>query len=140
MGTGDARKDGHNGEGLGSDIGIGEAETGHDLAKLMLNTSGTPGGIQGGWSSTPGTLRVRTVHPCFASPHRPRLTPSLPPSLPPATRMYAHSFAPECEWGANAGLAVARKLLEPVKAAHPWIRWGRGGGGEWGGWVGEQGG
>ncbi|PNW79135.1 hypothetical protein CHLRE_09g401886v5 [Chlamydomonas reinhardtii] len=30
-------------------------------------------------------------------------------------------FAPECEWGANAGLAVARKLLEPVKAAHPWI-------------------
>ncbi|GFR40346.1 hypothetical protein Agub_g890 [Astrephomene gubernaculifera] len=30
-------------------------------------------------------------------------------------------FSPECEWGANAGLAAARKLLEPVKAEHPWI-------------------
>jgi catalase (peroxidase I) len=30
-------------------------------------------------------------------------------------------FAPESEHGANAGLAIARKLLEPVKAAYPWI-------------------
>eukprot|EP00887_Chlorella_sp_A99_P004348 scaffold15.g4348.t1 len=30
-------------------------------------------------------------------------------------------FAPEANWGANAGLAVARDLLEPVKRKHPWI-------------------
>ncbi|KAL4525437.1 hypothetical protein Ndes2437A_g03898 [Nannochloris sp. 'desiccata'] len=30
-------------------------------------------------------------------------------------------FNPESNWGANAGLAVARDLLEPVKAKHPWI-------------------
>jgi len=30
-------------------------------------------------------------------------------------------FAPECNHGANAGLGLARKLLEPVKAAHPEI-------------------
>lgn len=30
-------------------------------------------------------------------------------------------WAPESEHAANAGLAVARKLLEPVKAAYPWI-------------------
>ncbi|KAF8057109.1 ccp1 [Scenedesmus sp. PABB004] len=30
-------------------------------------------------------------------------------------------FAPESEHGANAGLAVARGLLEPVKAQYPWI-------------------
>lgn len=30
-------------------------------------------------------------------------------------------FAPESNWGANAGLAVARDLLEPVKAKFPWI-------------------
>lgn len=30
-------------------------------------------------------------------------------------------FVPECEHGANAGLDVARKLLEPVKAKFPWI-------------------
>lgn len=30
-------------------------------------------------------------------------------------------FGPECEHGANAGLAVARKLLEPIKAKFPWI-------------------
>ncbi|KXZ45115.1 hypothetical protein GPECTOR_58g564 [Gonium pectorale] len=30
-------------------------------------------------------------------------------------------FGPECEWAANAGLAVARGLLEKVKAEHPWI-------------------
>ncbi|KAF6255299.1 L-ascorbate peroxidase [Scenedesmus sp. NREL 46B-D3] len=30
-------------------------------------------------------------------------------------------FAPESDHGANAGLTVARKLLDPVKAAHPWI-------------------
>ncbi len=30
-------------------------------------------------------------------------------------------FAPEAEFGANAGLAVARALLEPIKAKFPWI-------------------
>lgn len=30
-------------------------------------------------------------------------------------------FNPEANWGANAGLAVARDLLEPVKAKFPWI-------------------
>eukprot|EP00386_Alphamonas_edax_P005094 GDKI01016007.1.p1 GENE.GDKI01016007.1~~GDKI01016007.1.p1 ORF type:complete len:293 (+),score=30.13 GDKI01016007.1:62-880(+) len=30
-------------------------------------------------------------------------------------------FAPESEWGANAGLVHARKLLEQVKAKHPGI-------------------
>ncbi|KIZ05573.1 cytochrome c peroxidase [Monoraphidium neglectum] len=30
-------------------------------------------------------------------------------------------FAPESEHGANAGLAVARNLLEPIKAKFPWI-------------------
>lgn len=30
-------------------------------------------------------------------------------------------FAPEANWGANAGLAVARDLLEPVKKKFPWI-------------------
>jgi len=30
-------------------------------------------------------------------------------------------FAPESEWGANAGLAVARGLLEPIKKKYPWI-------------------
>lgn len=30
-------------------------------------------------------------------------------------------FAPESSWGANAGLAIARDLLEPVKAKFPWI-------------------
>lgn len=30
-------------------------------------------------------------------------------------------FAPESDHGANAGLAVARKLLEPVKEKYPWI-------------------
>lgn len=33
-------------------------------------------------------------------------------------------FAPESEHGANAGLRVACALLEPVKKAFPWIRWG----------------
>jgi cytochrome c peroxidase len=30
-------------------------------------------------------------------------------------------FAPESNWGANAGLAVARDLLEPVKRQFPWV-------------------
>uniref|UniRef100_A0A061R9T9 Cytochrome c peroxidase, mitochondrial n=1 Tax=Tetraselmis sp. GSL018 TaxID=582737 RepID=A0A061R9T9_9CHLO len=30
-------------------------------------------------------------------------------------------FNPESEWGANAGLNVARNLLEPVKRQFPWI-------------------
>jgi len=30
-------------------------------------------------------------------------------------------FSPECDHAANAGLAVARKVLEPVKAKFPWI-------------------
>uniref|UniRef100_A0A7S0QWH3 Cytochrome c peroxidase, mitochondrial n=1 Tax=Chlamydomonas leiostraca TaxID=1034604 RepID=A0A7S0QWH3_9CHLO len=30
-------------------------------------------------------------------------------------------FTPECEHAANAGLATARKLLEPIKAKFPWI-------------------
>lgn len=30
-------------------------------------------------------------------------------------------FSPECEHGANAGLAVARKLLDPIKSKFPWI-------------------
>lgn len=30
-------------------------------------------------------------------------------------------FAPEANWGANAGLAIARDLLEPIKAKYPWI-------------------
>lgn len=30
-------------------------------------------------------------------------------------------FNPESNWGANAGLSVARDLLEPVKAKNPWI-------------------
>nr|QKY15243.1 cytochrome C peroxidase (CCPR1) [Polytomella parva] len=33
-------------------------------------------------------------------------------------------FAPECEHGANAGLAVARSLLEPIKQQFPWISYG----------------
>jgi hypothetical protein len=28
-------------------------------------------------------------------------------------------FAPECNHGANKGLAIAREALEPIKAAHP---------------------
>lgn len=30
-------------------------------------------------------------------------------------------FAPENAWGANAGLGIARDLLEPVKRSFPWI-------------------
>ncbi|GMH35454.1 hypothetical protein BSKO_03322 [Bryopsis sp. KO-2023] len=30
-------------------------------------------------------------------------------------------FSPECDHGANAGLAVARDLLEPIKKQFPWI-------------------
>jgi len=30
-------------------------------------------------------------------------------------------FAPESGWGANAGLAIARDLLEPIKQKFPWI-------------------
>lgn len=33
-------------------------------------------------------------------------------------------FPPECAFGANAGLGVARDALEPVKAAHPDISYG----------------
>jgi cytochrome c peroxidase len=33
-------------------------------------------------------------------------------------------FTPESEHGANAGLAVARSLLEPIKAKFPWISYG----------------
>jgi len=30
-------------------------------------------------------------------------------------------FAPECSWGANAGLGIARKDMDAIKAQHPWI-------------------
>ncbi len=30
-------------------------------------------------------------------------------------------FAPECKWGANAGLDVARQILEPIKQRFPAI-------------------
>ena len=30
-------------------------------------------------------------------------------------------FKPECDHGGNAGLGIARKLLEPIKAKHPEI-------------------
>lgn len=30
-------------------------------------------------------------------------------------------FKPEAEWGANAGLGLARSLLEKIKAKHPGI-------------------
>lgn len=30
-------------------------------------------------------------------------------------------FAPECKWGANAGLDVARQILEPIKQRNPAI-------------------
>lgn len=30
-------------------------------------------------------------------------------------------FAPEADYGANAGLKIARDLLEPVKKKFPWI-------------------
>jgi cytochrome c peroxidase len=33
-------------------------------------------------------------------------------------------FPPESEWGANAGLALARQALEPVKKKYPWISYG----------------
>jgi cytochrome c peroxidase len=33
-------------------------------------------------------------------------------------------FEPECKWGANAGLAVAREALEPVKAKFPDLTYG----------------
>jgi len=33
-------------------------------------------------------------------------------------------FAPESLHGANNGLAVARGVLEPVKAKYPWISYG----------------
>lgn len=33
-------------------------------------------------------------------------------------------FAPESLHGANAGLAVARSVLEPIKKEHPWISYG----------------
>jgi hypothetical protein len=35
--------------------------------------------------------------------------------------LFCCRFAPESDHGANAGLAIARQLLEPVKAAYPWI-------------------
>ena len=28
-------------------------------------------------------------------------------------------YKPECDHGGNAGLGIARKLLEPIKAKHP---------------------
>ncbi|KMS93323.1 hypothetical protein BVRB_032640, partial [Beta vulgaris subsp. vulgaris] len=30
-------------------------------------------------------------------------------------------FKPECDFGANAGLGIARQVLEPIKAKHPGI-------------------
>lgn len=33
-------------------------------------------------------------------------------------------FAPEIDWGANKGLRIAQKLLEPIKAKFPWISYG----------------
>jgi catalase (peroxidase I) len=41
-------------------------------------------------------------------------------TLPFTSRLFCR-FSPESDHGANAGLAVARDLLEPIKAAHPWI-------------------
>lgn len=33
-------------------------------------------------------------------------------------------FSPENAFGANAGLVVARDLLEPIKKQYPWISYG----------------
>ena len=48
----------------------------------------------------------------------------LRPPPPPPSNGATMRFSPEANWGANAGLAIARDLLEPVKAKFPWIRCG----------------
>lgn len=39
----------------------------------------------------------------------------------PSATCPVRRFSPESEWGANNGLKLARELLEPIKAQHPWI-------------------
>lgn len=56
--------------------------------------------------ATPNTLHTHLSPPS---------TPTLLHTPPPST-----SFLPESNWGANAGLAVARDLLEPVKQVRGW--------------------
>jgi catalase (peroxidase I) len=52
--------------------------------------------------------------------HTPRRTPH--DTAPCRARARdARRFPPESQWGANAGLDIARKVLEPVKAKFPWI-------------------
>ncbi len=60
---------------------------------------------------------------CAAPPPAPPIFPrprraTLPP---PPPRLAPRSLQPEKNWGANAGLDLARNLLEKVKAKHPSI-------------------
>ncbi len=61
-------------------------------------------------------IMLHTSRPTSSSSghHAPDVPPFYAPHLAPR-------FEPECKWGANAGLGVARELMESVKAMHPWI-------------------
>lgn len=48
--------------------------------------------------------------PCFS-----------PYAITLAIRFMPHRFHPECAHAANAGLAKAREVLEPIKQRFPWI-------------------
>jgi hypothetical protein len=67
-------------------------------------------------------LELRATRGCGSSStaHSQQLTLPLLHIMPAAIGLCCR-FSPESEHGANAGLAVARDLLEPIKAAHPWI-------------------
>ena len=77
---------------------------------------------------TGGVERARWV---YRRPGPPPPPPVHPPTHPPSPRQNTGTggsngatmrYSPEANWGANAGLAIARDLLEPVKAKFPWIR------------------
>ena len=62
-----------------------------------------------------GSLKLHARRPAWTAgvPRRLQSTAS------GCTRILARRFSPEAGWGANAGLAVARDLLEPVKRRYP---------------------
>lgn len=79
-------------------------------------------------SVSPGTLPAHTTkNPVLVAGERspaPRTPHLLTSSFPPHSNYATMRFEPEALHGANAGLNVARDLLEPIKKEFPWISYG----------------
>ena len=96
------------------------------LVRLAWHCAGTYDKKTGTGGSNGEREKKKTVPLCFRLCNTHTHTTAPPPKLTQTLSHTLHSgatmrFAPESDHGANAGLGVARALLEPIKKRFSWI-------------------